>query len=164
MNYGSLADWVTAGAAWVTACIAIYVGLKTFRQQRTSTDVQLALGIFSNINAYWDRLTDTAGANYQYNMGQILAQFELAAMLFNNKTLSKDALPILKDHIVEVFTALQVSEEGKKIIDVCRSSPDTFKELTRFAREHMPTALRVLSFCESEVQSGKADGTRLGIA
>lgn len=112
-------------------------------------DVQVALEIFAKINSYWDRLTDSSSTHYQYDMGQILAHFELAAMLFNRETLSKDALPILKDHIIEVFTSLQTSVDGRRIIELCRSSPDTFKELTAFARDHMPTALRVLQFADS---------------
>jgi hypothetical protein len=148
VDYGSIPDWIAAVAAVVTAAVAIKLGFQTFQHQRTTADVQLALSLFERINVYWDRLTDSKSANYQYDMGQILAQFELAAMLFNTKTLSGGALPILKDHIVEVFTALQLSDEGQKIIGLCKSSPDTFSELTKFSRQHMPTALRVLGYSE----------------
>lgn len=154
--YGSLADWIAAIAALVTAFIAAYLGLVTFKHQRTSADVQLALGLFSSINCYWDRVTDSSGANFKYDMGQILAHFELAATFFNNKTLTARALPILKDHIVEVFTAIQVSAEGKHLIETCRSSPNTFKELRAFAAEHMPTALQALSYCEDKSSKPEA--------
>ena len=148
MDFGSLADWISALAALVTAGIVAYLGLITFQHQRTSNDVELALGIFSSINCYWDRLTDSKGVNYKYDMGQILTHFELAATLFNNSTLTSQALPILKDHIVEVFTSIQISPDGHLLIETCRSSPETFNELRKFAKQHMPTALNALSYCD----------------
>lgn len=151
MQFGSLADWFTATAALCTAAIAYNAartGLATFRHQRTSFDVQMALGIFDNINRYWDRLASD-GEHYTYNMGQILAQFEVAAALFNNGVLTKTAEPILKDHIVEVFVQLISTDEGKRTVSQCSSSPDTFKELRRFLAAHAPTALRALTFQES---------------
>jgi hypothetical protein len=154
VELGVVADWITAGAATSTAAIAYYAartGLATFRHQRTSFDVQMALGIFESINRYWDRLaSDTK--HYTYNMGQILAQFEVAAALFNNGVLTKTAEPILKDHIVEVFARLISTDEGKRTISECSSSPDTFKELRRFLADHAPTALNALTFAESREQ------------
>jgi hypothetical protein len=54
------ATGIAAAAAWV--------GLRTFAHQRTANDVQMAVGIFNQINHYWDRLVDSK--NYDYNMGQ----------------------------------------------------------------------------------------------
>lgn len=158
MDAGSAADWVAALANVVTvgvAAFAAYYGVRTFQHQRTSNDVQLALGIFDVINRYWDRLIDSKGANYDYDMGQILAQFETAAMLFNRKVLTNDALPILKDHIVEVFGSLVTNDEGGKLIQACCSSPDTFKELKTFFKDHTSTALNAISFQQklSEAQT-----------
>lgn len=133
MNWGSVPDWVAAFGSIVTAAVAIYLGLITFTQQRKSSDVQLALSIFSSINCYWDRIVDSKGKNYKYDMGQILAHFETASMMFNEEVLSTPALPILKDHIIEVFGSLESSDEGKHLIEACQSSPDTFKELRKFA-------------------------------
>jgi hypothetical protein len=137
-------EWISAGAGVVTAFIAAFTawfGIKIFKHQRTSSDVQMALGIFTTINFYWDRITDSDGANYKYDMGQIFAQFETAAKLFNDDILTKDALPILKDHIVEVYTNIQSTNEGKDFINSCISSPTTFKELKEFLKCHFPTAL-----------------------
>lgn len=123
--------------AGFTACF----GIKIFQHQRTSADVTLALGIFATINGYWDRITDNNGENYQYDIGQIFAQFETAARLFNDSLLTKDALPILKDHIVEVYTQVQLDEKGQDFIQNCISSPTTFEELQKFLKTHFPTAL-----------------------
>lgn len=154
MELGSVADWVTAAAAVGTVGIAgyaAYMGLATFRHQRTSFDVQMAIGIFESINRYWDRLASDS-EHYTYNMGQILAQFEVAAALFNNGVLTRTAEPILKDHIVEVFVRLISNEDGRRTISECSSSPDTFKELRKFLADHAPTALRALSFQENRTQ------------
>lgn len=152
VQLGSVADWITAIAAVATVGIALYaarVGISTFRHQRTSFDVQLALGIFESINRYWDRLVSEP-EHYTYNMGQILAQFELAATLFNSDVLTRTAEPILKDHIVEVFALLTTSEEGRRTINACSSSRDTFKELRKFFAKNAPTALRFLDFQERQ--------------
>lgn len=149
MDAGSFADWVAAAAALTTAGIAAYagyLGIRTFQHQRTSFDIQLALGIFDTINRYWDRLTDTKSANYDYDMGQILAQFEVAASLFNHDILTKSALPILKDHIVEIFSSIAVSTDGPRLLQACCSSPETFKELRTFLKKHTPTALNAMAF------------------
>jgi hypothetical protein len=137
-------EWVSAIASLATAGIAAFTaifGIKIFQHQRTSSDVQVALGIFATVNFYWDRITDNDGTNYQYNMGQIFAQFETAARLFNDDILTKNALPILKDHIVEVYTFVQSTPEGKEFINSCKSSQTTFKELRKFLKIHFPTAL-----------------------
>jgi hypothetical protein len=143
-----MADWISAVATVVTAVIAYWAGslaVASLRQQRTSSDVQLALGIFENINSYWDRLVDKP-EDSTYNMGQILAHFEIASALFNRSILSDGALPILKDHIVEVFSRLQASEDGTRVMKECCSSSSTYIELRRFASKNFPTALKALGF------------------
>jgi hypothetical protein len=83
-------------------------------------------------------------------MGQILAQFEIASALFNNGVLTKTAEPILKDHIVEVFARLISTVEGRETISQCSSSQDTFKELRTFLANHAPTALKAITYSESQ--------------
>ena len=159
MEIGSLADWLSAISSTSTLCLAAYLGRTTFKQQQTSSDISLAVDLFSHINRYWDRITDDkGGAGYIYNMGQVLTHFELAALLFNTKSLSSCALPVLKDHTVEVFTSFQTSEDGESLIKVCQSSPDTFKELRAFASLYMPCAAAVLQTCiPDELTSAKSD-------
>lgn len=123
------------------AAFSAWFGIRIFQHQRTSSDIQLALGIFANINAYWDRITDTKSSNYQYDMGQIFAHFETAAKLFNDNILTKEALPILKDHIIEVYISVQSTKEGRDFITNCKSSPRTFDELKLFLKKNFPTAL-----------------------
>ncbi|MEQ8741699.1 hypothetical protein [Parasphingorhabdus sp.] len=124
---------VTGFTAWF--------GIRIFKHQRTSSDIKLALEIFSTINNYWDRINDSNSQHYNYDMGQIFAQFETAARLFNDSILTDDALPILKDHIVEIYTAVESSDEGKNFIRDCVSSPTTFSELRKFLKKHFSTAL-----------------------
>ena len=81
-------------------------------------------------------------------MGQIFAQFEIASRLFNDRILTNDALPILKDHIIEVYTLVQSSDYGKKFIEDCRSSPTTFEELSKFLKVYFPKALLAQQFTE----------------
>jgi hypothetical protein len=152
-NGADLADWLSAIANLITAAIAAFTawfGIRIFKHQRTSADVQLALGIFSSINLYWDRITDTKATNYQYDMGQIFAQFETAARLFNDSILTADALPILKDHIIEVYTNVQSTDEGRNFIQNCMSSPTTFEDLRKFLRTHLPTALLAQQFANKQ--------------
>lgn len=144
MESNSIPDWISAIASAVTALVAIYLGAITFRQQRTSNDVQLALSIFSEINRYWDRITDNGSNNYDYHMGQVLTKFETAATLFNKHALADTAQSILKDHIIEVFCAIKASPDGDNLIATCRSSPDTFKELRKFLRHYLPVASPLL--------------------
>lgn len=143
-----MADWIAALstlAAAVIAGIAAGVGLKTFRSQRTASDVQMALGIFNEINRYWDRLSEQPN-NYEYNMGQILAQFEIASGLFNKNILTDDATLILGDHIVEVFSQISMSPDGIRLLETCQSSHSTFQELKKFIRDRMPQALNTADF------------------
>jgi len=152
-NAANYADWLSAIANLATAVIAGFTalfGITIFQHQRTSSDVQLALGIFATINTYWDRITDNKSANYQYDMGQIFAQFEIAAKLFNDAILTDGALPILKDHIIEVYTHVQSTPEGKTFIQNCVSSPTTFEELRKFLKSHFPTALLALQFVDQQ--------------
>jgi hypothetical protein len=135
MAAGSLADWLAALASLVTAGIAAWVGLRTYEQQRTSSDVKLALEIFETINRYWDRLVDSGHPRYEH--GQILSQFELAATLFNNRTLSPKALPILENHIIEVFNSYKSSEDGQQLIRELKTSNHTFAELEKFLADHV---------------------------
>ena len=116
INYGSVPDWIAGISAAITAGIATWIGLVTLKQQKTTADIQLALNIFNSINLYWDRLTDKPNECYNYNIGQILSQFELAAMLFNREALGDEALPILKDHIIEVFTSIRTSDNGPSLL------------------------------------------------
>jgi len=144
----SAADWVSAASAAVTtiiAGVAAWVGLWTFRNQRTASDVGLALSIFGEINRYWDRLSANS-AEYDYNMGQILAQFEIAAGLFNRGVLTSDAEAILADHIVEVFSQIMSSSSGEELLKRCCSATTTFQELQNFIRKKMPQALNSLEF------------------
>ena len=134
----------------VVAAFTAWFGIKIFNHQRTSADVQLALGIFSSINFYWDRITDNKGSNYKYDMGQIFAQFETAARLFNDSILTADALPILKDHIIEVYTSVQSTKEGSDFIQNCESSPTTFEELRKFLKDHFPAALLAQQFTNEQ--------------
>ena len=138
-----MAEWIgalsTLGAALI-ALVAAWLGLKTFRNQRVVSDVQLALGIFSEINRYWDRLSQDVGS-YDYNMGQILAQFEVASALFNKNVLAEKANSILGDHIVEVFCQIRASSSGQLLIERCRSADTTFSELQRFILKRKPQAL-----------------------
>jgi hypothetical protein len=148
----SVTDWIAALATLAGACAAgygAYFGITTFRHQRTVNDVSLALSIFGEINRYWDRITDSRAEDHDYNMGQILAQFEIAAALFNQEILTNTALPILKDHIIEVFSSITTDTYGKELLGRCASSPETFVELRKFSRSHMPTALRFLQHEES---------------
>jgi hypothetical protein len=145
----SILDWLSAlanVAMAITAAFTARFGIRIFQHQRTSSDVEMALGIFATINGYWDRISDNNSQNYTYDMGQIFAQFEIAARLFNDSILTKDALPILKDHIVEVYGNIQSSEAGKGFIENCTSSPSTFVELKKFLNSHFPTALLARQF------------------
>ena len=151
MDSAQAAAWLSAVATLATAIIAAlaaYIGIRTFQHQRTASDIQLALTVFDDINRYWDRIIDSESKNYDYDMGQVLSHFEVAAALFNKKILTKNALPILKDHIVEVFASIAGTSDGERLIKACCSSPDTFKELRSFLREHSSTALQSLSFRE----------------
>lgn len=146
----TVTNWISAGSSFGTTIIAVvaaWVGLATFKSQRTTSDITLALDIFKEINRYWDRLSaEKDSGSYQYNMGQILVQFEIAAGLFNEKTLSGKANIILGDHIVEVFTLLSSSADGKMLLSQCASSPTTYVELRKFMSERMPQALVSLDF------------------
>lgn len=148
MNWGSVPDWLSSITSIITAVVAgvaAYYGIRTFQHQRTSYDVSLSLDIFRDINGYWNRITEDP-SSYDYNIGKILAHFELAATLFNKRVLTKNALPILKDHIIEVFTRLSMDENAKRLIDSCCSSRGTFSELQAFLKTHLPTALAALEF------------------
>jgi len=149
----SATDWISAISSLLAASVAGYagwVGLATFKRQRTTSDIDFAFKIFGEINRYWDRITD--GSSYDYNMGQILAHFEIASSLFNHQILSTDANSILRDHIIEVFTLIQSSDGGRLLLDRCGSSDSTFLELRKFAREHMPQALSVQKFNAQKAQ------------
>lgn len=148
MTGPSITDWIGALSSFgatAVAVVAAWIGLRTFRNQKTVSDVQVALQIFGEINRYWDRIISGDGS-YDYNMGQILAQFEIGAGLFNRNALTKDASVILGDHIIEVFTQIQSSPEGKGLLARCCSSNTTFVELFKFIRRRMPQALNVLDF------------------
>jgi hypothetical protein len=143
-----LAEWtgsLSSFGALLVAGWAALIGIETFKHQRTSYDVQMALTLFDKINFYWDRCVDGDGKDYEYNIGQILAYFETASMLFNKRILTKQAAPILKDHIIESFCALRSSEDGAELIAQCCSSSRTFEELKEFLNEHQPTALQATS-------------------
>jgi len=135
----------------VVAVIAAWIGLKTFKSQRTVSDIQLAISIFNEINRYWDRIGDGIGT-YQFNMGQILAHCEIGADLFNRNALTKDASGFLGDHIVEIFTMIRSSPEGRALIDQCCSSPTTFEQLQKFVRDRMPQALSALDFSRQRAE------------
>lgn len=144
----SAADWIAAMSTMVgaiTAIVAAWIGLDTFKSQRTASDVNVALNIFNEINRYWDRHSSDP-ADYSYNMGQILAQFEIAASMFNSKILSSNATQFLGDHIVEVFSQLRSSLQGEELIMRCCSSDKTFVELQKFVKARMPQALNALEF------------------
>jgi hypothetical protein len=144
-------SWISAStglAGLIVAGSAAFVGLRTYAHQRTSYDVNLALSIFAEINRYWDRATASEGAT-PYNYGQILAHFEIAAALFNDKVLTRQAAKILGDHIVEVFTALEGSENGRALLEHCQSSSETFKDLRKFAKTHFPKALLSQAFSDN---------------
>ena len=148
----SAPDWISAVSTLCGIGVAAYGGwiaLNTYKHQIETSDVQLALKIFDEINRYWDRIVDGSGA-YSYNSGQILAQFEIASGLFNDELLHASAQKILADHIVEVFTAWQADEVGKKLIRDCYSSKDTFIELHKFARSKFPKALLADAFGDTE--------------
>lgn len=144
-------DWFSASAAIIgaiTAVVAAYVGLRTFRHQQTTNDVTLALDIFGQINRYWDRAAEPGGGS-NYNFGQILAYFEVAAALFNDGVLATQANKILKDHIVEVFSNFQINQSGQKLLDYCKSADTTLDELHKFARANFPEALLAQAFSEN---------------
>lgn len=144
-------DWISAVATLCATGIAgaaAWFGLRTFAHQRTVNDVQMAVGIFNQINHYWDRLIDSK--NYDYNMGQILSYFEIACSLFNRNILTDSANLVLGDHIVEVFTQIIADEKGRKFIDRCLSSPNTFSELKCFFRRRMPQALNSMAFAKGD--------------
>jgi hypothetical protein len=127
-------DWISAISSLVaalTALIAIIIGVNTLAHQKVTADIQLAHGLFSEINRYWDRISDT-NTNREYNMGQILVQFEIGAGLFNREVLSESASLILGDHIVEVLTQLARAEGGQVLMERCCSSNTTFVELNKF--------------------------------
>lgn len=140
MDWGNYAEWLGAFASLTTACIAAWVGLRTYQQQRTSADVKLALSIFETINRYWDRIADNHAAHYHHDMGQIFSHFELAAMLFNKRTLSPRAQPILENHIADIYMSFRSTDEGRKLIDGYRSSENTFCELDAFLKTHVGPA------------------------
>jgi hypothetical protein len=140
---------LSAATGVLIAGIAAWFGLRTFRNQKTSNDVTLALGIFGEINRYWDRISASEGGQ-EYNYGQILAYFEVACALFNRKILASEANAILGDHIVEVFSILEATENGREIIKKCRSSDSTFEELEKFGKKRFPQALKTLAFANSE--------------
>jgi len=147
-----VADWIAALASTGALAVAGYaanIGLSTFRQQRTASDVELSLGIFADINRYWDRICDS-GDNYEYNIGQILAHFEIAASLFNKKVLTEQARLVLSDHLIEVFSSLQASPEGKSLMARCRSADATFSEIKCFLRENLPQALSTMNWQEKQ--------------
>lgn len=148
-------EWISTLANLATVIIAFFTawyGIVIFKHQRTSSDVKLALELFATINYYWDRINDNKSASYQYDMGQIFAHFETAAHLFNESILTKDALPILKDHIVEVYTSVQGDESGKKFIESCCSSPTTFEELRKFLAKYFPAALLAQQYVDKKNQ------------
>lgn len=154
MDWGSVPDWLSFLANLITVSIAFYaafIGLRTLRNQLTSSDVSLSIELFKEINRYWDLLSEK-GEKYDYLMGQILAHFEIAAGLFNRGVLTEQARLILGDHIIEVFSRLKMSSDGEALIDQCCSSPTTFEELKKFASARMPSALNAIQF-----QQGRSD-------
>lgn len=140
--------WIEAIAAIATAGAAVYAavfGIRTFRYQKSVNDVDLSFRIFSEINRYWDRVIDGSETK-DYDYGQILSYFEIAATLLNNGILSKDAEKILTDHIIEVFSDLKSSEAGKALLERCRSSNSTFADLQNFAAKRFTKVLLAQSF------------------
>lgn len=127
-----IANVVVATTAVITACH----GISIYKQQRTTSDIKLALEIFETINRYWDRIIDRGDEKYEYNMGQILSQFEVAARLFNDSILTKEALPILKDHIIETYTQIKSHPDGKAMINSLKSSQTTFEHLDKFLSDN----------------------------
>lgn len=145
MTEGSVPDWIAAvcgSGALIAAVIGAFLANRSFRHQVTNANIETSLAIFRDINAYWDRITDSGGTSFEYDLGQILTQFELASMLFNRGILTRQALPILKDHIIEVFRGIRGSDLGEKFIEKCMSSDTTLCELKAFMKAHQPTALR----------------------
>ena len=129
--------------------LAAFVALRTLRHRKESFDVKLAYEILAEINRYWDRIADKEG-DFDFNAGQILAQFEIASGLFNDRVLTGAAGKILEDHIVEVFTSWQSDTEGKQLLDKCRSSGRTFEELEKFIQHRFGRALLADAFRTDE--------------
>ncbi|RYZ78828.1 MAG: hypothetical protein EOP06_28340 [Proteobacteria bacterium] len=149
----TLPDWISAIAAVVGlpgVAISIIIAARAFRKQASSSDIQTAYDIFKEINRYWD-LIALEEKKFNYCCGQILSQFEIAASLINNGRMSSDADMVLKDHIIEVFTQLQMDENGKKVIESCLSSKETFCELKKFAKRYQPQALAFMGFNQNRI-------------
>lgn len=153
MSQAEFLQWLPAScgvAGVIIAGITATIALKRFGHHRTVSDVGLALTVFERINFYWDRLDNGTG-NSSYNYGQILAHFEVACALFNKNVLTEQAESILGDHIVEVFTALKTSANGKAILSLCKSSDETYDELEKFAQERFPQSLLAQAFGDQKL-------------
>lgn len=150
-----LLNYITAACtliATITAVAGTIVALRTFAHQRTANDISLAMQVFSEINQYWSRISELDPKDikyidkYEYNMGQILTYFEISCAMFNKKILTKDASDVLSDHIIEVFSQLESTDNGMRLISKCVSSDETFCELKKFAKCNFPKALKASTF------------------
>lgn len=142
------AGLLLSAIALCVAILGVRTALKTFENQRTSNDVQLALNIFERINHYWDRSISDADKRAYY-VGQILAYYEVSATLFNRGAMAEDAACILKDHIVEMWAKMLESESSRALIENVKSSSTTFSEMEKFFRSHLPKSLADKTFREN---------------
>jgi hypothetical protein len=139
-----IVDWISAASSVFTAGIAVYaanVGIKTLKHQRDSANIAVAVNLFDRINGYWDKMQEP-NSKPDYCLGQVLAYYETAAALINNKHLSDPAELILKDHIAEVWSKLTDDPYHREIIKKLESSDTSFSELKKFVNAYVPTMLR----------------------
>lgn len=144
----SVTDWINVGLTSIgviLAGIGGLIALKTFRHQRDAHDVGVALSIFVEINRYWDSIINDE-ENYDYYIGQILAQFETASALIRTGILTHNASLILEDHILEVYANLKEGDATRKAIERCRSADSTFENLEWLMTKRFGKTLNAVRF------------------
>lgn len=139
MSVGDLANVVTA----LIAAIALGFGWYTFSRQKTASDVTHVLEIFQTVNSYWDRLNDASKGNttcpndLRYNIGQILAYFEVLSYLINSGVISNTASDIMSSHVEEIWNRINEREDYKGLIEELTSTDKTFEQTRIFVQSRL---------------------------
>lgn len=138
----TIKDWVHMGLLVVNV-IALGVNIaalwftgRSVRRQARATDLNGYFQIREQFSTAWRRFRDAEEENREFELTEIFGLFESACHLYNKRRLYGATRDMVRDFLCEMLPSVLSNEYAQCVFHKSISSPKTYSEIRRFAREN----------------------------
>ena len=135
VNGMTIRDWIYIGALAVNIIALGFTGWSV-RRQAKAVDLNAYFQFVEQFSVAWRRFRDAPEKNREFELTEIFGLFEAASHLYNNRRIHGVTREMVKDFLRDMLPDVFEDEYAKCVFRKTISSPKTYSEIQRFAREN----------------------------